>query len=149
MLKAYVKSILIAENDKIKMVITSARHIAELEKFYKYPIEEIDQNVEIPNQPLIFGVGTEMENIKDIVASIRDTDATVLISGESGVGKGVLARYIHDSSERAEGNLIAINCGAIPKDLIESELFGYESGAFTGASLKVKEGFSNWQMEEP
>ncbi len=67
-------------------------------------------------------------------------NTTVLILGESGTGKELMARHIHDNSPRAKGPFITINCGAIPRELAENELFGYEKGAFTGATEKVKQG---------
>ena len=72
----------------------------------------------------------------DVARRVADSNANVLISGESGTGKEVIARYIHSESRRKDGPLIAINCSAIPENLLESELFGHAKGSFTGASEK-------------
>ena len=74
------------------------------------------------------------------VTTVSQTDATVMIRGESGVGKEVIARLIHQNSDRADKPMVAVNCAAIPENLIESELFGYEEGAFTGAKKGGKPG---------
>jgi transcriptional regulator with PAS, ATPase and Fis domain len=74
-----------------------------------------------------------MRAIRTVVESIADTDATVLIRGESGVGKDLVARAVHAASARRRGPFIKVNCAAIPHGLLESELFGHEKGAFTGA----------------
>src|SRR5438094_5964252 len=74
-----------------------------------------------------------MRAVRAMVGSIADTDATVLLRGESGVGKDLVARAIHARSARREGPFVRVNCAAIPSGLLESELFGYEKGAFAGA----------------
>lgn len=81
-----------------------------------------------------------MMEIIDLALRVAVTDSTILLNGESGVGKSLLARTIHRSSERKTRALMQINCAAIPENLIESELFGYEAGAFTGADQKGKAG---------
>lgn len=80
-----------------------------------------------------------MEKVFEIVRKVADTEASVLITGESGTGKELVARSIHAQSDRASGPFLAINCAAIPHDLLESELFGRVKGAFTGA-VKDKTG---------
>lgn len=81
-----------------------------------------------------------MEQINRTILQIADTNASVLLTGETGVGKSMIARIIHKCSLRAPGPFVEINCGAIPESLIESELFGYVGGAFTGADAKGKIG---------
>jgi len=79
------------------------------------------------------GVSPATLHVRDLVAGVSTTDATVLIQGESGTGKEVVAKLVHDLSDRSTGPFIPINCGAIPGELLESELFGHEKGSFTGA----------------
>ncbi|MBL8911235.1 MAG: sigma-54-dependent Fis family transcriptional regulator [Archangium sp.] len=81
----------------------------------------------------IIGAGSRMDEIFKIIDKVADTPSTVLITGESGTGKELVATALHQGSSRRDKPLIKINCAAIPKDLMESELFGYERGAFTGA----------------
>ncbi|NOZ86857.1 MAG: sigma-54-dependent Fis family transcriptional regulator [Deltaproteobacteria bacterium] len=76
-----------------------------------------------------------MLEIFELINRVADTDSTVLITGESGTGKDLVARALHDNSSRKGGPFVHINCAAIPKELVESELFGYERGAFTGAVM--------------
>jgi len=87
----------------------------------------------------IIGNSPQMAKVFEIVRKVADTDASVLITGESGTGKELVARSIHAQSGRATGPFLAINCAAIPRDLLESELFGHVKGAFTGA-VKDKTG---------
>ncbi len=81
----------------------------------------------------LVGPGPEMQRIRKLLSTVAPTQATVLIQGESGTGKELVARAIHYNSPRAKGPFIKVNCAALPEGLIESELFGHEKGAFTGA----------------
>lgn len=92
---------------------------------------------ELPPVETVSGVVAQDEvtrNLFAISGRVAQTDATVLLTGESGVGKEVVARFIHQNSARRDGPFVAINCAAIPESLLEATLFGYEKGAFTGAS---------------
>ena len=81
----------------------------------------------------IIGRSETILSLKRLIESVAQSDATVLVIGESGTGKELVARALHDYSQRAAKRFVPVNCGAIPKDLIESELFGHRKGAFTGA----------------
>lgn len=88
----------------------------------------------------IKGSSKPMADIKERMARVASTDSAILLYGESGTGKELFAKAIHTESHRADGPFVAINCGAIPESLLESELFGYEDGAFTGAKRGGKPG---------
>lgn len=88
----------------------------------------------------IVGSSPKLQAVLDTAAKLARGDATVLLEGESGSGKELMGRFIHQRSPRAEKPFITLNCGAIPRDLAESEFFGYEKGAFTGATEKTKQG---------
>ena len=106
-------------------------------------VEEIKPviDTEIVNfHNIIHTKNSKLADVIDLVKKISPTDATVLIHGESGTGKELIAKAIHELSDRKNENFITINCGALPESLLESELFGYEEGAFTGAK-KMRKGF--------
>src|SRR5882724_4866209 len=92
---------------------------------------------QVEDEPLgfegIVGRHPSMEDIFEVIRRVAPTDATVLITGESGTGKELVASALHRLSMRAAGRLVPVHCGAIPEELLESEMFGHERGAFTGA----------------
>ena len=98
----------------------------------KTPGSIVQQSDPTSYSPLLDG-SPQMRAIGTVIENIADTDATVLVCGESGVGKDLVARAIHAASSRRHGPFVKVNCAAIPTGLLESELFGHEKGAFTGA----------------
>ena len=105
-----------------------------------YTLKEEQQHLkdQLKNTSRLIGNSDKMQILLESVALVAPTDTTVLILGESGTGKEVIADTIHSNSERAEKPLIKVNCAALPENLLESELFGHEKGAFTGAILRRK-----------
>ncbi|GIA67427.1 C4-dicarboxylate transport transcriptional regulatory protein [Vibrio cholerae] len=86
--------------------------------------------------PRIIGETAAIQTLRDTIAQVADTQADILLFGETGTGKELVARSLHEQSARREQNFVAINCGAVPENLIESELYGHEKGAFTGAESR-------------
>ncbi len=93
--------------------------------------------------PPLLGTSAAMRNVLELVSTIAESDSTVLITGESGTGKEVVARAIHSCSPRRYNPMVVVNCGALPEGILESELFGHEAGAFTGARARHKGKFES------
>lgn len=129
---------------KIYMVICNSKDIDELSVLKNYLLNikssSVKSNSDSTTGQKIIYTSEYMRNLMKMVNRVVPLDTTILISGESGTGKGLIARYIHENSNRSDGKMIEINCSAIPDSLFESELFGYESGAFTGAKKEGKPG---------
>jgi len=123
-----------SEIHRLKSELEKAQEMEEL--FYKNLDKEKIQ--ECVHEPV--AVSPAMKSVFSLARKISPVDVTVLILGESGVGKEVVAKYVHERSPRKEMPFIAVNCGAIPEPLLESELFGYTGGAFTGAAKNGKPG---------
>lgn len=139
------------DDGNIELIIENSRDITEAEglkaelanstrllKRYKTEVEELRKK-ELASPDFVCD-SKKMQHVLELAQRIAAVDATVLLLGESGTGKGVLAKYIHKHSSRSEGPFIPINCASIPSELMESELFGYVRGAFTGANEKGKIG---------
>jgi DNA-binding NtrC family response regulator len=88
--------------------------------------------------PLLVGETPAMQQVRRLIETVAPTDASVLVTGETGTGKELIARNLHDKSRRAGGPFVPVNCGALPENLVESELFGHRKGAFTGADTHRK-----------
>lgn len=131
-----VADLLSTFSKQVGIALTNALAFSELKKSNKKLADELRSKYQFSE---IIGSGKRMTEIMQLVADVADTDATVLIEGDNGTGKELVARALHHNSSRRQKHFIAVNCGAIPADLIESELFGHTKGAFTGA-VKDKRG---------
>ncbi len=125
-----------AKNEEIKMVVRNALDLHKVRNenvFLKKQLKKKDTPKEI------IGKSEEIERVFGMVDKVADTDSTILVCGESGTGKELVARAIHYRSGRSNAPFVSINCGALPENLLESELFGHVKGSFTGA-IKDKDG---------
>ena len=122
------------EIDELKVVLKRAFYIASLEREHHFLQRQIGEE----GFQGMLGGSPQMQEVFATVRKVATTDAPVLIAGESGTGKELVAQAIHRLSPRKESPFIVINCGAIPETLLESELFGHEKGAFTGAHIQRK-----------
>ncbi|MFA5515336.1 MAG: PEP-CTERM-box response regulator transcription factor [Desulfuromonadales bacterium] len=122
--------------NQLKIILGRATHVAALEEENR----RLQQSIELQTPSLsgIFGQCAAMQDIFKLIGKVSSCDVPVLVLGESGTGKELVARAIHEKSLRKGGPFIPINCGAIPENLLESELFGHERGAFTGAQVRVQ-----------
>ena len=150
--KVLVSSVPIFDGQgNISMVVTNVRDITELYELEeqlaknmklteKYHSEIEAMRIQYLDLTDIIAKDKTMINLLEVAKRVANVDTTVLILGETGVGKEEIAKFIHKNSMRHDKNFIKINCGAIPQNLIESELFGYVKGAFTGANKEGKMG---------
>jgi len=121
--------------NEIKVIIRRAFYLSEIEDENRNLHVLLDKDIGFEG---MIGQCPKMLKVFDDIKKVATTDATVLVTGESGTGKELVVRAIHDRSSRSKGPFIAINCGAIPDTLLESELFGHEKGSFTGAYTMQK-----------
>jgi len=121
--------------EELKIVVAGALEKSGLEVENVYLRRELEQKYQFKN---IVGRSPKMQEVFSLIERVARTASTVLIRGESGTGKELIARAIHFSGPRSKNRFLSINCGALPENLLESELFGHEKGAFTGAVREKK-----------
>ncbi len=130
------------DSEVLRVIVDRACHLYDLEQEHRALVESYG-SYQLDG---IVGSSPQMTGVCRMAEKVAPTDATVLVLGESGTGKELLARAIHSLSPRKDQRFLAINCAAIPETLLESELFGYERGAFTGAAKQTK-GKIEWAHE--
>ena len=118
------------ENERVEETIQRALAVVEEQEYREQPFSNQDKDLK---KSRMIGSSSAMQKIREAIQQVAPSPTTVLITGESGVGKELVANAIHVQSNRAAGPFVRINCPAIPKDLLETELFGHQKGAFTGA----------------
>ncbi len=118
--------------DELILTVGKALERRQLKREVKQLREQVRATYRSSN---IVGKSGRLKQVHELIESAAPTDATILVQGESGTGKELIARAVHTNSQRAGGSFVAINCGALPETLLESELFGHVKGAFTGAQF--------------
>ena len=160
--KIVLKNSLSFLNQKEFNFLYSEKEISAIGDIFNFSLEKLEKNEELnktlfvfkeisefkkyvlsfhENSSIILLESPQMQDIYSRISKVSKNDTSVIITGESGTGKEIIARHIHNLSTYSKGPFIIVNCGAIPESLIESELFGYTKGAFTGADPKGKIGF--------
>lgn len=124
------------DNEEVKILVRQALEQSALRREVRQLRERLDTAFRFEN---ILGASPVMQQVFDVVKKVAPTDLTVLITGESGTGKELVANALHQNSSRKNGPFIKVNCAAMARELVESELFGHEKGAFTGA-VAAREG---------
>lgn len=122
------------EMEELKLLLRRCIYVVDLEKEYR----ELEQSRRSEVFEEMLGISPQMQSVFSFIRKVAGVNVPVLLLGESGTGKEMAAAAIHCRSERKGGPFVAINCNAIPENLLESELFGHEKGAFTGPTFSVK-----------
>ncbi len=123
------------DNKELKKTIAKALELKTVEHEKRIITDALKENLHFGR---IIGKSPKMKHVYDMIQQVSKTKTNVLISGESGTGKELIARSIHENSDRCDNMFVAVNCGGIPETLMESEFFGHKKGAFTGASHDKK-----------
>jgi DNA-binding NtrC family response regulator len=121
------------DNDEIRVLVRRAIDRYRLQREHRLLLEQIQRNYSYEN---LIGSGTAMRRVFETIQKVAETDLSVLIRGESGTGKELVAQALHNRSSRRNRPFITVNCAAISRELVESELFGHEKGSFTGADSR-------------
>ncbi len=128
------------DNDEMRLVVGRTLERTRLERENLWLRERVERAFRFDN---LIGSGPAMRQVFELIRKVAETDLTVLIRGESGTGKELVAEALHQHSPRARGPFVAVNCAAISRELVESDLFGHEKGAFTGADARRKGRFES------
>lgn len=121
------------DNDEMRLIVARALERTRLEREHRLLLERVHRE---HGFGALIGSGPAIRRVFDLMNKVAGTDLTVLVRGESGTGKELVAQAVHDASPRARRPFVAVNCAAISRELVESELFGHEKGAFTGANAR-------------